>query len=126
MCSEVLSWREETWWERKSVPLGSHSFSPRQLFLVAIFVGLGDLISLPIPLTIFGIIYLGKLIPVLIMLAIGIVLGAQRIRMIPLELQLFFRVSKKKELELHASVRRSMASPEEVTTTLLEARTKES
>lgn len=126
MCSEVLSWREETWWERKSVPLGSHSFSPRQLFLVAIFVGLGDLISLPIPLTIFGIIYLGKLIPVLIMLAIGIVLGAQRIRMIPLELQLFFRVSKKKELELHASVRRSMAFSEEVTTTLLEARTKES
>jgi hypothetical protein len=95
MCSEVLSWREESWWERKSIPLGSYSFSSRQLFLLAIFIGLGDLISIPVPLTIFGIIYLGKLIPVSLMLAIGIVLGAQRIRMIPLEFQLYFRVSKK-------------------------------
>lgn len=98
MCSEVLSWREENWWERKSIPLGSHSLSPRQAFLLALFGGLGDLISKPIPLEIFGIVYLGKLIPVFAMLAIGFVLGSQRVRMIPLEFQLFIKAARCKDL----------------------------
>jgi hypothetical protein len=98
MCAEVLSWREESWWERKSIPLGSHSLSPRQVFLLAIFGGVGDLISMPIPLAIFGIIYLGKLIPVMGMLAVGFALGSQRIKMIPIEFQLFFKASKNKAL----------------------------
>jgi hypothetical protein len=114
MCAEVLSWREESWWERKSIPLGSHSFSPRQLFLLAIFGGIGDLISMPIPLTIFGIIYLGKVIPVLTMLAFGVVLGAQRIKMIPLEFQLFFRMTKKKDLTLTANADRALTTSKEV------------
>jgi hypothetical protein len=100
MCAEVLSWREENWWERKSIPLGSHSLSPRQFFLLAVFGGLGDLISRPIPLEIFGIVYLGKLIPVFAMLAIGFVLGSQRVKMIPLEFQLFFRATKNRDLSL--------------------------
>ena len=98
MCSEVLTWREESWWERKSIPLGSYSLSPRQLFLLLIFGGLGDLISMPIPLVLFGIIYLGKIIPVLAMLAVGLVLGSQRIRMIPVEFQLFLKASRNKDL----------------------------
>lgn len=98
MCSEVLTWREESWWERKSIPLGSYSLSPRQLFLLLIFGGLGDLISMPIPLVLFGIIYLGKIIPVLAMLAVGLVLGSQRIRMIPVEFQLFLKASRDKDL----------------------------
>ena len=98
MCSEVLTWREESWWERKSIPLGSYSLSPRQLFLLLIFGGLGDLISMPIPLVLFGIIYLGKIIPVLAMLAVGLVLGSQRIRMMPVEFQLFLKASRNKDL----------------------------
>ena len=98
MCAEVLSWREEHWWERKSIPLGSHALSPRQVFLLATFGGLGDLISRPIPLAIFGIIYLGKLIPVFAMLALGFVLSSQRVKMIPLEFELFFRATKNKDL----------------------------
>jgi hypothetical protein len=126
MCSEVLSWREESWWERKSIPLVSHSFSPRQLFLLAIFGGVGDLISIPIPLTIFGIIYLGKLIPVFIMFAIGIVLCAQRIKMIPMEFQIFYRVSKKKDLTLGANLRRPMNMPSSQTTKSMEAQSEKS
>jgi hypothetical protein len=116
MCSEVLSWREESWWERKSIPLGSHSFSPRQLFLLAIFGGVGDLMSVPIPLTIFGIIYLGKLIPVLALLAIAVAIGIQRIKMIPLEFQLFFRMTKKKVLTPPVTVH-SSESREEIKST---------
>lgn len=63
--------------------------------------------SIPVPLTIFGVIYLGKLIPVLTMLAIGVVIGMQRIKMIPLEFQLFFRMTKKKDLTLSANVHSS-------------------
>lgn len=98
MCAEVLSWREENWWERKSIPLGSNSFSPRQIFLLAVFGGLGDLISTPIPLAIFGIVYLGKLIPVFAALAVGFVFSSQRVKMIPLEFELFFKATKNKNL----------------------------
>ena len=77
MCAEVLSWREETWWERKSIPLGSHSLSPRQLILLVAFGSLGDLISMLLPLTFLGILFLGRIVPVLAMLAIGVVLGSQ-------------------------------------------------
>ena len=96
--SEVLSWREERWWERKSIPFGSHSLSPRQLFLLVTFGLVGELASRSLPSTLFGIVYLGKIFPVLAMLAIGIVLGSQRIRMIPIELQLLMRVSRDKRL----------------------------
>jgi hypothetical protein len=105
MCSEVLSWREESWWERKSIPIGSHSFSPRQVFLLAIFGGLGDLISMPIPLTIFGIIFLGKLIPVFLTLSVGFVLGSQRIKTIPVEFQLFFRATENKDLKVREQLK---------------------
>jgi hypothetical protein len=98
MCAEVLSWREETWWERKSIPLGSHSLSPRQLILLVAFGSLGDLISMLLPLTFLGILYLGRILPVLAMLAIGVVLGSQRIRMIPVEVQIFYRLSSNKNL----------------------------
>lgn len=53
---------------------------------------------MPIPLVLFGIIYLGKIIPVLAMLAVGLVLGSQRIRMIPVEFQLFLKASRDKDL----------------------------
>jgi hypothetical protein len=98
MC-EVLSWREESWWERKSIPLGSHSISPRQLVLLATFAGLGDLISTMIPLALFGVIYLGKILPLLAMLAFGFVLGSRRIKMTPVEIQLFLKLSKNKALK---------------------------
>ena len=98
MCAEVLSWREETWWERKSIPLGSHSLSPRQLILLVAFGSFGDLISMLLPLTFLGILYLGRILPVLAMLAIGVVLGSQRIRMIPVEVQIFYRLSRNKNL----------------------------
>jgi hypothetical protein len=98
MCAEVLSWREESWWERKWIPLGSHSLSPRQVFLLGFFGGLGELLSIPIPLEISGIIYVGKLIPVFAMLTVGFVLGSQRIKMIPVEFQLFYKATKNKDL----------------------------
>jgi hypothetical protein len=104
MCAEILSWREENWWERKSIPMGSHSLSPRQVFLLGVFGGVGDLISRPIPLETFGIAYLGKLIPVFALLAIGFVLSSRRVRMIPIEFQLFFRATKNKNLKASASV----------------------
>lgn len=100
MCAEVLSWREETWWERKSIPLGSHSLSPRQLILLAAFGCSGDLISVLLPATIFGILYLGRMLPILAMLAVGVVLGSQRIRMIPVELQLLYKLSRNKSLRV--------------------------
>ena len=54
--------------------------------------------SMPIPFALLGIVYLGKIIPVLAMLTAGIVLGSQRIRMIPVEFQLLFRASRNKDL----------------------------
>jgi hypothetical protein len=105
MCAEILSWREENWWERKWIPLGSHSLSPRQIFLLAVSGGVGDLISRAIPLEIFGIVYLGKLIPVFALLAFGFVLGSRRVKMIPLEFQLFFKASKDKDLMIAAIVK---------------------
>jgi len=97
-CAQKFYLGERSIGGRKSIPLGSHALSPRQVFLLAIFGGLGDLISRPIPLAIFGIIYLGKLIPVFVMLALGFVLSSQRVKMIPLEFELFFRATKNKDL----------------------------
>ena len=98
MCAEVLSWREENWWERKSIPIGSHSVSPRQILLSAIFGAMGDLLSQPLPNMIVGTLYFGKMLPILAMLAVGVVIGSHRIRMIPVEFQLFLRLTKNKNL----------------------------
>lgn len=94
----MLSWREESWWERKSIPFGSYSLAPRQLFLLLTFGSFGDLVSSLFPSTLFGIIYLGKILPVLAMVAIAVVLGSQRIRMIPIELQLLLKLSANRHL----------------------------
>jgi hypothetical protein len=100
MCSEVLSWREESWWERKSIPLGSHSLSPRQLFLLASFGGLGDILSTPIPPVVLGIFYLGRALAFFAVFSIGVILGAQRIRTTPIEYQLFLKATKNRDLSI--------------------------
>jgi hypothetical protein len=99
MCSEVLSWRDENFWERKSIPLLGHSFSPRQLALLGLFGTAGYVMSYSISTHLFGMIYVGKSILVFSMLAVGFVLGSHRVKMIPIELQLYLKILRPKELE---------------------------
>jgi hypothetical protein len=97
--SEALSWREENWWERKSIPVASFSISPRQLVLLLGFGGLGDAISLPMPESLFGALYLGKIIPIIALLAIGLIVGSHRTRMIPVEFQFLLKATRNRALQ---------------------------
>jgi hypothetical protein len=97
--SETLSWREESWWERKSIPVASFSLSPRQLALLLGFGGLGDIISLILPESLFGIVYLGKAIPIIAALATGMIVGSHRTRMIPIEFQFVLKATRNKALQ---------------------------
>lgn len=99
MC-EVLSWRDEIWWERKSIPVGSHTVSPRQIIILVAFMTLGYLISSSVPNVLFGANYLGRLMPILATLVIGLVIGSHRIRLIPLEFQLFLKLTGNKYLRV--------------------------
>ena len=90
---DVLWWREETWYERKSIPLGAFSLAPRQLILVFIFGLLGVLASAPFPGTLMGVPLLGKLLVMGIFLFAGYILSSRRVKTVPVELQIAYRLA---------------------------------
>ena len=93
--SESTWWREELWWERGLFQLGGSSISVRQLgTLVAVSV-FGLLASLPFGFSVDGVIFAGRLIVFGLIVLIGYFgLVLRRVKAVPLELQLFFWVTK--------------------------------
>jgi hypothetical protein len=85
--SEVLWWREETWWERRSLPLLGFNLAPRQLFML----GLSGLAGFALSATFLRDSLFGRIGVLLFFLSIGFVFATKRVKMAPVELQLYYR-----------------------------------
>jgi hypothetical protein len=96
--SESIWWPEEHWWEKKVVPLGFVNFSLRQLATLLGGVLLGLLVSQPFGFPIFGVSFGGRALVFFVFVGLGYIIAIRRVKMLPLELQLYY-VLRKKALE---------------------------
>jgi hypothetical protein len=104
--SEVLWWREESWWERRSLPLFGFNLAPRQLLALGSMGLLGFVFSsILLRDSLFG-----RIGVFLFLLSIGFVFATKRVRMAPVELQLYYRFIRKQ------GVLRSAVKTQRVTT----------
>jgi hypothetical protein len=79
--SEVLWWREESWWERRSLPLFGFNLAPRQLLALSSTGLLGFVLSTLLRDSLFG-----RIGVFLFLLSIGFVFVTKRVKMAPVEL----------------------------------------
>jgi len=89
--SEILWWREESWWERRSFPLFGFNLAPRQLLALGSTGILGFLISS----TLLRDSLPARIGVLLFLLSIGFVFATKRVKMAPVELQLYYRFIRK-------------------------------
>ena len=93
--SESTWWREELWWEKGLFQLGGSSISARQLGTLAVVCAFAFLASLPVGFSLDGISFAGRLTVFgLVVLAGYFGLVQRRVKAVPLELQLFFWVTR--------------------------------
>jgi hypothetical protein len=103
--SEVLWWREETWWERKSLPIFGFNLAPRQLLAL----GSTGLLGFVFSSTLLRDSLFGRVGVLLFLLSIGFVFATKRVKMAPVELQLYYKFIRKQ------GVLRSPAKAQRVT-----------
>ena len=89
--SDVLWWREESWWERKSIPLFGFNLAPRQLLMLSFSGLLGFALSSALP----KFLLFGRVGVFLFFISIGFVFATKRVKMAPVELQLYYRFVRK-------------------------------
>ncbi len=110
---EVIWWKNDSWYERKSIPLGGFAIAPREVFLLAIGGGFGVVVALLFPVSIF--IRLGILGAFFLVAG---VIAMKPVRTVPIELQLLYRLRfygkelqkapvKKLPKEEHARIKKS-------------------
>jgi hypothetical protein len=90
--SDVLWWREESWWERKSLPLLGFNLAPRQILAL----GSTGLLGFVLSSTLLGDSLFGRIGVFLFFLSIGFVFATKRVKMTPVELQLYYRFVRRK------------------------------
>jgi hypothetical protein len=88
---DVIWWRDDSFWERKSIPLAGFTLSPRQLVIMATGGLLGILVSPPVNVTLFGISFVGKLVAVGASLFLAFIVSSHRVKMAPIEMQVLYR-----------------------------------
>jgi hypothetical protein len=86
---------EDSWWERKSIPLGFLMLSFRQLAIIVLFLFLGYFISLPVRFGLLTFSFAGRAVVLLAFLLIGLALANRRVKMAPPELQLIYWLTMK-------------------------------
>ncbi|HEV2138492.1 MAG TPA: hypothetical protein VGR53_06590 [Nitrososphaerales archaeon] len=89
--SDLLWWREESWWERRSLPLLGFNLAPRQLFILSFTGLLGFVLSS----TFFRPERFGRIGVFAFFLSIGFIFATKRVKMAPVELQLYYRFVRK-------------------------------
>ncbi|HEV2226245.1 MAG TPA: hypothetical protein VGR56_05500 [Nitrososphaerales archaeon] len=89
--SDVLWWREESWWERRSLPLLGFNLAPRQLFILS-FTGL---LGFEFSSAFFRGSLFGRIGVFMFFLSIGFIFATKRVKMAPVELQLYYRFVRK-------------------------------
>jgi hypothetical protein len=94
---DIEWWREESWWERGSIPLAGFYVSPRQLIAITIFFIMGIAAELPVPIMVDGIPFLGKIAVIGAFVFAGLLLSIFRVKMAPVEMLLLYRLRRGKK-----------------------------
>jgi hypothetical protein len=105
--SDVLWWREESWWERKSIPLFGFNLAPRQLLMLGFSGLLGFAFSSALPRSSL----FGRIGVFLFFLSIGFVFATKRVKMAPVELQLYYRFVRKRGILRSTSPMQKIVPP---------------
>jgi hypothetical protein len=109
--SEVLWWPEESWWERRSLPVLGFNLAPRQLFMLS-FTGLLGFSLSTAASTFLRVSLFGRIGIFLFFLSIGFVFASKRVKMAPVELQLYYRFVRKQGIFRNLAEVPKVASPQ--------------
>ena len=88
--SESIWWPDESWWERKVLPLGFVTLSFRQLATMMIAFLAAFLVSLPFTFPIAGVSFGGRAAVFCGVFGVGYVVSNRRVRLLPVELQALY------------------------------------
>ena len=88
--SESIWWPDESWWERKVLPLGFITLSFRQLATMTIAFLAAFLVSLPFEFPIAGASFGGRAAVFCVVFGVGYVVSSRRVKLLPVELQAFY------------------------------------
>jgi hypothetical protein len=95
--SDSAWWREELWWEKGLFQLGGSTISARQLGTLSVICAFALLASIPVDFSISGVSFAGRLVVFGLIVLIGYFgLVQRRVKAVPIELQLYFWLTKGK------------------------------
>ncbi|MDG6933087.1 MAG: hypothetical protein JRN68_00140 [Nitrososphaerota archaeon] len=83
---EIIWWKNDSWYERKSIPVGGFNIAPREAFLLATGLAFGIIVALIVPATVF--VRAGVIASFVI---VGGLLAIKPVKTVPIELQLLYR-----------------------------------
>src|SRR5438552_14149969 len=88
--SDSIWWIDESWWERKVLPLGFVTLSFRQLATMMIAFLAAFLVSLPFAFPIAGMSFGGRAAVFCGVFGVGFVVSSRRVKLLPVELQALY------------------------------------
>ena len=88
--SDSIWWPEESWYERKALPLGFITLSFRQLVTIMISFLTAFLVSLPFEFAIAGASFGGRAAVFCIIFGVVYMISSRRVKLLPVELQAFY------------------------------------
>ena len=91
--SDSIWWPDESWYERKALPLGFITLSFRQLATIMISFLMAFVVSLPFEFPIEGASFGGRAAVFCIIFGVGYMISSRRVKLLPIELQAFYFLS---------------------------------
>ena len=88
--SDSIWWPDESWYERKALPLGFITLSFRQLVTIMFSFLTAFLVSLPFEFAIAGASFGGRAAVFCITFGVGYMVSSRRVKLLPIELQAFY------------------------------------
>ena len=88
--SDSIWWPDESWYERKVLPLGFITLSFRQLVTIMFSFLTAFLVSLPFEFAIAGVSFGGRAAVFCIVFGVGYMISSRRVKLLPIELQAFY------------------------------------
>ena len=88
--SDSIWWPDESWYERKALPLGFITLSFRQLVTIMFSFLTAFVVSLPFEFAIAGASFGGRAAVFCIVFGVGYMISSRRVKLLPIELQAFY------------------------------------
>ena len=88
--SDSIWWPDESWYERKALPLGFITLSFRQLVTIMFSFLMAFVVSLPFEFAIAGASFGGRAAVFCIIFGVGYMISSRRVKLLPVELQAFY------------------------------------